>query len=105
MTDQDDQNSPFDAFDDVAAVLAFCHASFGETGLRELLAMVESDQESLLRDAAELAEMGLLKASDIVAKAADTALPASILLCPYSETDTNNYKCWQRAHQRRHTNS
>jgi hypothetical protein len=88
----------------VAAVLAFCHATFGEAGLRELLAMVDCDQEGLLRDAAELAEMGLLKASEIVMEAAADAPPAAVALCPYDEADTHNYQNWQRAyaHRRRH---
>ena len=100
MTENEEAN-PFEAFDDVAAVLAFCHATLGEAGLRELLALVDCDQESLLRDAAELAEMGLLKASEIVAKAAADALPAAITLCPYSRDDRNNFECWNAAHQRR----
>jgi hypothetical protein len=96
-----EEPNPFDQFRDVAAVYAFCHATFGEAGLRELLAMVDTDQESLLRDAAELAEMGLLKASDIVAEAADTALPASVLHCPYAESDAYNFQNWQRGHRSR----
>jgi hypothetical protein len=86
--------NPFEAFDDVAAVLAFCHATFGEVGLRELLAMVEADQESLLRDVQELNEIGLRDAAAIVSEAADSA---PIKQNPHPE-GTANWKDWNRRH-------
>jgi hypothetical protein len=91
-----EEENPFDTFDEVAAIYAFCHATFGEAGLRELLAMVDTDKEGLLRDAAELAEMGLLKASDIVAEQAATA-PETSLENPHPP-ETADWRDWNRRH-------
>jgi hypothetical protein len=86
--------NPFEAFEDAAAIFAFCHATFGEAGLRELLAIVEADQDSLLRDAQELIEVGLPDVAAIVSEAADSAPTKQ---SPYPE-GTANWKDWNRRH-------
>jgi hypothetical protein len=105
MIDQDDQDNPFSAFTDSAAIMAFVHATHGEIALKKLLEAIDTDRETLSRDAEVLAALGLLKASDIVTAAADTALPERELLCPYDESDRNNYDCWRAAYDRRQLRS
>src|SRR2546423_767754 len=61
---------PFDTADSSAAILAFIHAEYGADGLKELLSLIDSDRESLERDAAELNGVGLAKPAQIVSEAA-----------------------------------
>jgi hypothetical protein len=112
---------PFDTLEHAeapaAAVMNYVFIKCGEDGLRELLArLIDPDQEllnelgsafqgydreALQRDVAELLEMGLTKAADIVHEAAAGALSERELLCPYDESDRVNYQCWQQAYDRR----
>jgi hypothetical protein len=101
MTDTDADQNPFRSFEDAASVLAFCYATYGEAGLRELLTIGEADRESLLRDAAVLADMGLPMVAAIVEEAAADAVPAAIKFCPYAAEDAHNFKNWHESHQRR----
>jgi len=87
-----EDGNPFDTFDDVAAIYPFVHATFGEAGLRELLAMVEADQESLLRDVQELIEVGLPDVATVVSEATDNAPTKQN---PHPEGSAN-WKDWQR---------
>ena len=100
MTEDDSDINPFSAFDTTADIYAFTYSEYGPDALRELLATVDCDQESLLRDAAELNSLGLNQAADIVKEASEDALPASELYCPYSPDDVYNHESWQRAFQR-----
>jgi hypothetical protein len=58
MTEETEPN-PFENFESAAAIEAYIHKQSGATGLRELLAVVSADKESLERDASEIAEAGL----------------------------------------------
>lgn len=94
---------PFEKADSPSAILAYVFSKAGEEGLRELLTHIETDKESLERDAAELDAVGLPDVAAIVMEAAAGALPASVMHCPYAETDTRNYESWMAAYQRRHS--
>jgi hypothetical protein len=72
------QRDEFDAFDSVAMVFAFIHATAGAEGLRELLAMWADNadpisQERLQEQAEELEAVGLTEAAAIVLEAAKEA--------------------------------
>jgi len=81
--------------------MAYVFSKMGKNGLKALLSQVETDKESLERDAAELDDVGLPDVATIVMKAAASALPAHVMHCPYAETDTRNYESWMAAYQRR----
>ena len=100
MTESDQDLNPFAAFDTTADIYAFTYSEHGPDALRELLATVDCDRESLLRDAAELNSLGLNQAADIVKEASEDPLPASELYCPYGPDDVYNHESWQRAFQR-----
>jgi hypothetical protein len=101
MTDQDDQDNPFSAFADSAAIMAFVHASCGEAALKELLVALNADRETLTGHAEILAEMGLQQITDIVLEhAAD--VPASANICPLDETtDPANHWDWHARQYRK----
>jgi hypothetical protein len=87
---------PFTEFSDCTAIYAFFHSTFGDDGLRELLSLVVGlDQESLLRDAAALAEMGLLNTAEIVAEHAASIAPETN---PFPE-NTGDWRNWNRRHK------
>jgi len=71
-----DEEAAFSLFETAAAVMAFIWRKFGESGLRELLTLLDQlDREFLQEAADELKEVGLIKAGAIVAKAAALAPP------------------------------
>jgi hypothetical protein len=101
-----------------AEIQAYIFRHYGEDGLRQLLAAIDSpeflaeidsdlrcfkgyDRESLEAEAAELLEAGLLEAAAIVAEVATETLPEREVLCPYEPTDTANYERWQASYDRR----
>ena len=92
----------FDAFDSIGAVMAFVHQRCGDEGLRQLMATIEVDQESLEAAAAELETVGFPQVSAIMLEAGAKALLAHVMHCPYAETDIHNYESWQAAYRRRH---
>lgn len=93
----------FEKADSPAAIMAYVFSKAGEEGLRALLADVETDKESLKRDAAELDAVGLPDVATIVLEAAANALPANVMHCPYAEDDLHNYQNWQASHRRQHS--
>jgi hypothetical protein len=99
----EDDLGPFKDADSVSATMAYVHAKMGKDGLKALLSQVETDKETLERDAAELDAVGLPDVATIVMEAAANALPANILHCPYAEDDLHNYQSWQASYQRRHS--
>jgi hypothetical protein len=105
MLTNEDELGPFKNADSVAAIMAYVHAKMGKDSLKAFLSQVETDKESLERDAAKLDAVGLPEVAAIVLEAAANALPANILLCPYAETDSHNYEGWQAGYQRKRANS
>ena len=92
------QDNDFDGFDSTAGVMAFVYSKEGSEGLRALLTLLAADRESLLRDADELAVVGLPHVSDIVTEAAESA-PKDYGKCPHSEVDDPaNWRNWHRRH-------
>jgi hypothetical protein len=107
---------PFEALQDgdspIAAVMNYVHLRLGDEGLRELLArLVHPDEEllaelgtafrgadrkELARSAADLMEMGLDRAADIVLEvAAQVPEPKS----PFDpETDRADHRVWLKRH-------
>jgi hypothetical protein len=53
-------------------------------------------REALETDAEELKAIGLPEVAMIVAEAAEKAIPAHILECPYDAQDACNYIAWHR---------
>jgi hypothetical protein len=49
-----------------------------------------------------LTDAGLEDTAAIVLEAAKTAIPSSILWCPYAPEDRCNYQSWKASHKRRH---
>jgi hypothetical protein len=97
MIDQDEDN-PFSAFTDSAAIMAFVHASCGEIALKELLVALNADRETLTGHAEVLAEMGLQQITDIVLEHASHA-PSTASENPLDEDlDPANHKDWNRRH-------
>src|ERR1700731_974069 len=112
---------PIDTLEDhdapAAAMMNYVFVRCGEDGLRELLArlidpdeeLIEElgftfkgyDREGLERDAAELLEMGLTRAADIVYEVAAAALLERELFCPYEPEDRANYERWNASFDRR----
>jgi hypothetical protein len=93
MTETEGLN-PFDDFEGGADIMAYIHRQYGDEGLRDLLAEIEADRESLERDAAELQAIGLPEVAAIVAEiAANTPEPT----CPFPE-GTANARDWLRRH-------
>jgi hypothetical protein len=94
---------PFDKADSPSAIMAYVFSKMGKDGLKALLSQVEADKDSLERDAAELDAVGLAEVAAIVLEAAASALPASVMHCPYAEDDLHNFQSWQASHQRRNS--
>jgi hypothetical protein len=94
---------PFDKADSPSAIMAYVFSKMGKDGLIALFSQVETDKESLERDAAELDAVGLPEVAAIVLEAAANTLPANILHCPYAEYDLHNYQNWQASYRRRHS--
>jgi hypothetical protein len=92
---------PFDKADSPSAIMAYVFSKAGKEGLIAILSQIETDRETLERDAAELDAVGLPEVAAIVMEAAANALPANVMHCPYSEDDVHNYQSWQ-SYQRRH---
>lgn len=91
MTERPEQDD-FGGFDTSAGVMAFIHQKCGDDGLRQLLAEIGPDRDSLLKDAAELEAIGLFAVASIVAEiAANTPEPT----CPFPEGSAN-FRDWQR---------
>src|SRR3954453_5512447 len=92
---------PFDTADSSAAILAFTFTQLGADGLNELLSLIDTDQESLMRDSLELEQVGLSKPAAIVAEFAKQSPPAIEQWNPYRESDCANYISWREGHLRR----
>jgi hypothetical protein len=92
---------PMEAFKTTASIMAFVYAQCGVVGLRELLSLIDCDQETLLRDAEELKAVGLPVVEAIVREVAATAPSARELYCPYEPEDRANYQSWQQSYDRR----
>jgi hypothetical protein len=86
------QEDDFDGFDSSAGVMAFVYSEDGAEGLRTLLALSASDQESLLRDVQELTEVGLPDVAAIVAEVAAQSPPKQ----NPDAKDTANWRDWNR---------
>ena len=54
-----EEPNPFDVFDSAAAIYAFVHMQFGADGLREMLAIGDTDRETPMQDASVLHQMDL----------------------------------------------
>lgn len=86
---------PFDKADSPAAIMAYVFSKAGEDGLRALLDQIETDKESLERDATELDAIGLLDVAAIVKEAAKVA---AIPTNPHPEGSANG-RNWDRRHR------
>jgi hypothetical protein len=75
--------------------MAYVYSEDGAEGLRALLALLATDQESLLRDVQELTEVGLPDVADIVMEAAASAPPKQN---PHPE-GTADWRDWNRRHK------
>ena len=64
---------PMEAFKTTARIMAFIYAQCGVIGLRELLSLIDCDQETLLRDAEEFQAVGLPVVEAIVREVAAAA--------------------------------
>jgi hypothetical protein len=91
----------FAGADSSGAILGFVYSEFGAGGLKELLALIETDRESLERDAAELGAVGLAKPAEIVSEFAKQSPPAIERWNPYPEHDHANHISWREGHLRR----
>ena len=91
----------FDTADSAAAIEAYIFSEYGADGLKELLCLVDTDRESLERDALELEQVGLSKPAAIVAEFAKQSPPAIERWNPYRESDCANYFSWREGHLRR----
>src|SRR5215212_8659969 len=87
--------------DTSGAIMAFVYSEHGSDGLKQLLCLVDTDQESLMRDAAELSGVGLAKPAQIVSDFAKQSPPAIERWNPYRESDCANYISWREGHLRR----
>ena len=99
-----DTSDPFSQFETAGEMLGFVFRQCTEAGLRQLFTFDEAKQfpRELLEDAAaELAQAGMLRASAIVASAAEDA-PYLVETCPY-EAGSANARSWhQRQERHRH---
>ena len=90
-----DISDPFSHFETAGEILGFVYRQCTADGLRQLFTFDETkqlDREFLEDAAAELAQAGMLKASAIVASAAEDA-PLRVEVCPYAEGSTN-HRAW-----------
>jgi hypothetical protein len=92
---------PLEAFKTTASIMAFVYSQCGVIGLRELLSLIDCDQETLLRDAEELAAVGLPVVEGVVREIAAAAPSAREMSCPYLPEDRANYQSWQQSYDRR----
>src|SRR5215212_6750784 len=98
VTTMTEDADPFDLADSSAAIEAFVYSEFGSDGLKELLALIDTDQESLERDAAELTAVCLPRPAEIVSEFAKQSPPAIERWNPYPEHDHANHVSWREGH-------
>jgi hypothetical protein len=72
------RTQPFDVFDSVAAIYAFVHMQFGADGLREMLAIGDTDRETLMLDASVLHQMDLPSVAEIISPAGRHSAPPQL---------------------------
>ena len=94
----------FEVLDSPAEVCGYMFHAYGEDVLRQALDVsrekgVLNKRENLEEIAAELAEAGMVRASEIVLEYAAQS-PSEADLCPY-EPGTTNYRAWHQSLRRR----
>ena len=95
--------NPFDAFNSASQLYGFVFKRFGQDFLRQLLAQPYPTplwREQLEEDAAELASMGVLAASKIIAEAAAKAPSEEPEACPHDPNRANG-RAWMQSYRNR----